>query len=106
MISLQLAETVMLDVFDEVALLLSGTGAAREWDDGLIRSLLRRLDRLRHRTLSALEGVSAGEPASRGEGPARVHPAAERFLRRGAPRGSRREPKVRPEKACLNEKGE
>ena len=105
MIPPQLAETVMLDAFDEVALLLSGTGAARGWDDGLIRSLLRRLDRLRRRALSALEGVSACAPASRGEGPDRVHPAAERFLRRGERRGYRPGLKARPEEACLNERG-
>jgi len=81
-------EDVLLEAFDEVALLLSGTAAARRWEGGLVWSLLRRLDCLRERALARLGRSSRPKTEESPESPAEAHPAVEEFLRR-RPRGSR-----------------
>jgi hypothetical protein len=76
------AESVLLEAFDEVALLLSGTAAARRWEGGLVWSLLRRLARLRERALARLARNAGPNGEEAPGGPAQAHPAVEEFLRR------------------------
>ena len=76
-------ESIFQDAFEDVALLISGAATLHQLRDGLVRTLIRRLDRVRSRALTRLTqaSVEAGckSPA---EAPSRLHPAIEDFLRR------------------------
>ncbi len=85
------AENVLLDAFDEVALLLSGTASARHWDGSLLASLLGRLGRLRRRALDRMARAAGGRHPASG-GPAPAHPAVELFLSRRTSRTTERTP--------------
>jgi hypothetical protein len=76
-------EAIVRDAFEDVALLIGGAAALHRLEDGVVQTLVRRLDRVRARALSRLTragGGAAGEPAP--EWPHRLHPAVEGFLQR------------------------
>jgi hypothetical protein len=74
-------EGIVCDAFEDVALLIGGTAALYQLHDDLIWNLLRRLDRVRVRTLSRLARTSTlGDADASAAGPPRTHPAVERFL--------------------------
>jgi hypothetical protein len=76
-------EDVICDAFDDVVLLIGGAAALHHLEDSLVRTLVRRLDRVRARALSRLARTvdgAAGESAF--ECPYRLHPAVEGFLQR------------------------
>jgi hypothetical protein len=73
-------ESILLDAFEDVALLISAT-AVNHLDDAVIWMMMRRLHRLRLRTLSRLPvviGRSHSVPAA--VMPVGAHPAVEQFL--------------------------
>ena len=74
-------EAIVRNAFEDVALLISGAAALHQLEDGVVQTLVRRLDRVRARALSRLAragGGAAGELAP--EWPHRLHPAVEGFL--------------------------
>jgi hypothetical protein len=81
MISSHEIESIFLDAFEDVALLIGGATTLHQLDDGLVRTLIRRLDRVRSRALSRLTRAGdrvTSEPVL--ERPHHLHPAIEIFL--------------------------
>ena len=77
------AEAIIQDAFEDVALLIGGAAVLHQMEDGVLRTLLRRLERVRGRLLSQfarVHGAGVREPAM--ACPCHTHPAVERFLRR------------------------
>jgi hypothetical protein len=75
-------KAIVQDAFEDVALLISGAAVLHQLDDRLIRTLVRRLGRVRTRALSRL--ARTGHQTSDRPSPApacRLHPAVEVFLR-------------------------
>jgi hypothetical protein len=84
-------EGIIRDAFDDVALLIGGAATLHHFEDGLVRILVRRLDRVRARALSRLAGPGGG---TRPGHPHPLHPAVEKFLQRshsGCPSGQKEE---------------
>ncbi len=74
-------ESIIQDAFEDMALLIGAVAAVNHIDDAATWLMMRRLHRLRLRTLSrlpAILGRGHSEPAT--EMPTRPHPAVENFL--------------------------
>jgi hypothetical protein len=81
-------ERIVLDAFEDVALLIGGAAALHQLHDDLLWNLLRRLDRVRTRTVARLARQrTAGCAESAAGGPRHTHPAVEEFLLRSRPPG-------------------
>jgi hypothetical protein len=78
-VSPDLIEGVFRDAFEDVALLIGGAAALHRLKDDLVRTLVRRLDRVRARALSRLARAADEQLPER---PHRLHPAVEGFLQR------------------------
>jgi hypothetical protein len=76
-------EAIFRDAFEDVALLIGGAASLHQLDNGLIRTLVRRLARVRTQAISRLAQVG-GQPAGDAspEHPHRLHAAVEGFLQR------------------------
>jgi hypothetical protein len=76
-------DAIVRDAFEDVALLISATATLHHLDDQLVRTLVRRLGRVRERALHRLTRIDgrAGEARSPGR-PCPLHPAVEGFLSR------------------------
>jgi hypothetical protein len=72
-------EALLRDTFDDVALLIGGTAALHPVQDNFVRSLLRRLERVRNRAFSRLPRVVQREGRYSSH-PCPLHPAVEDFL--------------------------
>jgi len=73
--------TVVREVFEDVALLIGGVASVHHLDDRVVWMLMKRLERIRGRTLCRLSPGKGTERAQVGVEPRRAHPAVERFLR-------------------------
>ena len=74
-------ESLVRRALDDIALLIGGAAALHQFDDDLVWTLMKRLDRVRVRLLRDLNGLSSSEqhwptPSN----PPRVHAAVEEFL--------------------------
>lgn len=81
-------EAILLETFEDVALLIGASSAVNRFDDAVIWSMMRRLYRLRAQALARLStviGPGSSEPAM--ALPVGAHAAVEQFLRlnRGLP---------------------
>ena len=77
------ADVLVRDAFDDIALVVGGVAILHQLDDDLTWTLLKRLDRIRIRLLRDLKGQTRREefePAL--TKPPRVHPAVDEFLAR------------------------
>jgi hypothetical protein len=77
-------DAIVCDAFEDMALLISAAATSHHLDDQLVRTLVRRLGRVRERALYRLTRICgrAGKTASP-EQPYPLHPAVESFLSRG-----------------------
>jgi hypothetical protein len=79
---LETNDAIVRDAFEDVALLIGTVATVHRFEDAVVWTLLRRLDRLRLRTLARLPG--ANKPTVMGdmetEQPSKSHPAVEEFL--------------------------
>jgi len=78
-------EAIVREAFEDVALLIGGAAALHQLEDGLVRTMIRRLTRVRAQALSRLAqvgGPAAGDPAP--DRPHRLHAAVEGFLQRNS----------------------
>jgi hypothetical protein len=75
-------EALLHDTFDDMALLIGGTAALHPVEDDFVRSLLRRLERVRNRAFSRLPRVVQREGRDSSH-PCPLHSAVEDFLSRG-----------------------
>jgi len=75
-------ELIVRDAFEDVALLIGGAASLHQMEDQLVRSLIRRLERIRSRTVGRLARADNGRAARAPQPglPHGLHPAIERFL--------------------------
>jgi hypothetical protein len=74
------SKAVVREVFDDVALLIGSVASARRLPDDLVHALIKRLDRVRVRTLSRLSDDHVYTDLHNNAEPPRIHPAVEDFL--------------------------
>src|SRR5262245_27678088 len=86
MVDVNVSEDLLCDAFEDVALLIGGVAQSQRLNDGVVWTLLRRLDRLRGRALARLQHDD-GRGTTATAQPWHLHPAVEEFLRRNRPRG-------------------
>jgi hypothetical protein len=87
MTSSQEIEAIVRDAFEDVALLIGGATTLHHLDDDVVRTLIRRLDRVRSRALDRLgQGRVQATSVPLSARPYRLHPAVEGFLRRNVAR--------------------
>jgi hypothetical protein len=60
----EVIDRLFRDAFEDVALLIGGTAAVHRLRDDLVRTLVRRLDGVRQRTLARLRNWPPARPAS------------------------------------------
>jgi len=73
------AQALVRDIFEEEALLIGGLVALHPVDDAFVWRLMRNLDALRRRVVSAVRARTRGSKPHRGKAVA-PHPAVEEFL--------------------------
>ena len=76
-------EGVFREAFEDVALLIGTVAVVHSLEDGVVRTLLRRLDRVRLRTFARLPQAHGPRPAVKAVSrPRPLHPAVQEFLSR------------------------
>jgi hypothetical protein len=74
-------EAIVQDAFEDVALLIGTVAAIHGFEDGIVWTLLRRLDRVRLRTLDRLPQADTSMKGDKECPPPNLsHPALEEFL--------------------------